>query len=155
MHPMKITATVLMLTLPAAAGALAQSPSGSQDRGDSQTMPGAGPATQSMGAQDPAASTMGTAAAPGATGTGSSDSMTASAGSEVLVEVEKPTAGSSRSRLAQTQTALLNRFSQLGFSDVKEFRREGETYVSEARTADGDWVSVVLDPQSGTIIARR
>lgn len=111
-------------------------------------------------------STMGGAAATGgmgstATDTGSSTSGTSSTAasgsgdSQVLAEVEKPAKGNARQRTAETQRALLNRFSQLGFADVREFRREGETYITEAKTAEGDWVSVVLDPESGTIVQRK
>ncbi|HYE51985.1 MAG TPA: hypothetical protein VEB20_20490 [Azospirillaceae bacterium] len=99
--------------------------------------------------------------ATGSTG-GSAGSATASTGgdAEVLAEIDKPTdlgerKGPAQRELALMQTTLLNRFSQLGFSDVREFRREGESYVAEAQTAEGQWVTVVMDPASGTIVARR
>jgi len=79
---------------------------------------------------------------------------------EVLVEIDRPPNmderdGPARRELAIMQTTLLNRFSELGFSDVEEFRREGETYVAEAVDADGQEVTVVIDPIAGTVIARR
>lgn len=79
-------------------------------------------------------------------------------GTEVLVEIDEvddARLGPAQRRLSVMQTTLLNRFSQLGFSDVREFRREGETYVAEAVDGDGQEVTVVLDPASGTIVARR
>lgn len=92
------------------------------------------------------------------TGSATGSTSTASSGSgdtQVLAEVEKPSKGNARQRTAETQRALLNRFSQLGFANVREFRREGETYITEAQTSGGDWVSVVLDPESGTIVQRK
>lgn len=79
---------------------------------------------------------------------------------QVLAELDDPEVASgqgrpSQAQLADIQTKLLNRFSQLGFGEVREFRREGESYVTEALSKDGNWVTVVLDPMSGTIVARR
>lgn len=79
----------------------------------------------------------------------------ATGGTRVLAEVDVPEGTSARQRVAVVQTALLNRFSQLGFSEIREFRREGETYVAEATDPEGEEVTVVLDPASGTIVARR
>lgn len=97
-------------------------------------------------------------AAPG-TGTGLDAAQApATGGTEVLVEIDEvddARLGPAQRRLSVMQTTLLNRFSQLGFSDVREFRREGETYVAEAVDGDGQEVTVVLDPASGTIVARR
>ncbi|ACI99036.1 PepSY domain-containing protein [Rhodospirillum centenum] len=82
----------------------------------------------------------------------------ATGGTEVLVEIDEvddARLGPAQRRLSVMQTTLLNRFSQLGFSDVRAFRREGESYVAEAVDGDGQEVTVVLDPASGTIVARR
>lgn len=80
-------------------------------------------------------------------------------GGQVLVEIDEVPnldgrGGEARRRIALMQTTLLNRFSQLGFSDVTDFRREGETYVAEAVTAQGNEVTVTIDPLSGSIVAR-
>ena len=52
-----------------------------------------------------------------------------------------------------TATALLNRFSQLGFAGVREFRRDGDHYIAQAQTTDGKWVNVTIDPMSGDVRA--
>lgn len=52
-----------------------------------------------------------------------------------------------------TATALLNRFSQLGFAGVREFRRDGDHYVAQAQTTDGRWVNVTVDPVNGDVRA--
>lgn len=58
-------------------------------------------------------------------------------------------------QLADRRTTLLNRFSQLGFAEVSAFRREGENYVTQATTVQGETVSVLIDPIAGTVVARR
>lgn len=132
--------------------------SGSANTGTTTTYGGSSATT---GTAADSGATTGTMGATGSTAsdTGASGSTsTASSGTgdtQVLAEVEKPSKGNARQRTAETQRALLNRFSQLGFADVREFRREGETYITEAKTAEGDWVSVVLDPESGTIVQRK
>lgn len=81
-------------------------------------------------------------------------------GNKVLAEIDVPTdvderLGSDQQRTALMQTTLLNRFSQMGFSEVRDFRREGESYIAEALSRDGDWVTIVMDPVNGTIVARQ
>lgn len=167
MHPTTRT-TLAALLLSAAlpiSGALAQ------DAGTSGSMSGQGGTGMEAGGSMSNSGSMSTTGSPssmesGATTTTTTTTTTTDSGmsgstgsmsgdSEVLAEVEKSSAGSARERTAEMQTKLLNRFSQLGFSDVREFRREGETYMTEAKTAEGEWVNVVLDPTSGTILARK
>jgi len=101
----------------------------------------------------------GTAATPpagsarGSSGQMGGDNDTASIGpdSEVLAEID----GDAQRGTAEMQTALLNKFSQLGFTGVREFRRDGANYLAQAQTADGEWVDVVIDAESGTIVAER
>ncbi len=77
----------------------------------------------------------------------------------VLVEIDdvpnlEARNGPARQRLALMQTTLLNRFSQLGYSKVSNFRRDGETYVAEVTSPEGEEQTVIIDPMSGTIVAR-
>lgn len=73
-------------------------------------------------------------------------------GPRVLAEVDPSSvSGSERQKNAQLSTQLLNRFNTLGFADVKEFSRQGESYKTEAKTSEGQWVTVMINPQAGTI----
>lgn len=109
--------------------------------------PGAGTGDLSPGSASPSTSSRtADAAGPG--------------GVEILAEIGDPEVAvgggaAGPARTARMQTMLLNRFGQLGFGEVREFRREGDTYVTEALSKNGDWVTVVLDPVTGTIAARR
>jgi hypothetical protein len=96
-------------------------------------------------AQDQAASP-----APDSVATGNQPPM--EQGPRVLAEVDPDSfSGSDRQKNAQLSTQLLNRFNTLGFAEVKAFSREGTAYKTEARTPDGQWVTVMIDPQAGTI----
>jgi hypothetical protein len=73
-------------------------------------------------------------------------------GPRVLAEVDpEGLSGSERQKNAQLSTQLLNRFNTLGFAEVKAFSREGDAYKTEAKTSEGQWVTVMIDPQAGTI----
>ena len=80
---------------------------------------------------------------------------TGPATSGVLAHVDASTIAkeSKQTKREMTATALLNRFSQLGFAGVREFRRDGDHYVAEAQTMDGKWVNVTIDPTNGDVRA--
>ncbi len=137
---------------------------------DQSAAPGTPPASTTPTPPSPAAENptdTGTAASDMSgnvvTGQGTTDTIgegDVPAGADVLVEIDDPAnveqrSGPEQRPTALMQTTLLNRFSQLGFSEVRDFRREGESYIAEALSKDGDWVTVVMDPMSGTIVARR
>ena len=88
-----------------------------------------------------------------ATADGAMSSPDASNGQpQVLAEVNpNDVSGSERQKNAVVSTQLLNRFNTLGFAEFKEFSREGSGYKTEARTNDGNWVTVMIDPEEGTI----
>lgn len=44
------------------------------------------------------------------------------------------------------QTTLLNRLSAAGYVSVRDFRKDGDRYVANAMTPQGQWTTVVLDP---------
>jgi hypothetical protein len=90
------------------------------------------------------------APAPDSVATGNQTTM--EQGPRVLAEVDPESiSGSERQKNAQLSTQLLNRFNTLGFAEVKEFSREGQAYKTEAKTSEGQWVTVMIDPQAGTI----
>lgn len=106
-------------------------------------------------------STMGATEEPG-TNTAASGGMDATASTtasdttngqpQVLAEVNPDeVSGSERQKTAAVSTQLLNRFNTLGFAEFKEFTREGNGYKTEAKTSDGNWVTVMIDPEEGTI----
>lgn len=80
---------------------------------------------------------------------------TGPASSGVLTQVDKGSIVKEARQTTRemTATALLNRFSQLGFAGVRDFRRDGEHYVAQAQTMDGKWVSVTIDPVDGNVRA--
>lgn len=45
------------------------------------------------------------------------------------------------------QTTLLNQLSASGFVAVRDFRKEGERYIADAMTPQGEWTTVILDPR--------
>nr|WP_295836111.1 hypothetical protein [uncultured Azospirillum sp.] len=45
------------------------------------------------------------------------------------------------------QTTLLNQLSASGFVAVRDFRKEGERYIANAMTPQGEWTTVILDPR--------
>lgn len=49
------------------------------------------------------------------------------------------------------QTTLLNTLGALGFGETQDFRKDGERYIARTRTPSGDWITVELNPMSGTI----
>ena len=46
------------------------------------------------------------------------------------------------------QTTLLNQLSAAGYVSVRDFRKEGDRYVANAMTLQGEWTTVVLDPRN-------
>ncbi|HYH18872.1 MAG TPA: hypothetical protein VD995_09680 [Azospirillum sp.] len=52
-------------------------------------------------------------------------------------------------------TTLLNNFSGYGFTAVRNFQKAGTNYVADVRHRDGRWMTVQLDPISGTISTMR
>lgn len=46
------------------------------------------------------------------------------------------------------QTTLLNQLSAAGYVSVRDFRKEGDRYVANAMTPQGEWTTVVLDPRN-------
>lgn len=80
---------------------------------------------------------------------------TGPATSGVLAHIDRNsmTRAPKQTEAEMTATALLNRFSQLGFAGVREFRREGDHYVAQAQTMDGTWVKVTIDPVDGNVRA--
>ncbi|SNS36696.1 MULTISPECIES: hypothetical protein [unclassified Azospirillum] len=82
----------------------------------------------------------------------SADGMSAQQGPRVLAEIDPDSiSGSGRQKNAQLTTQLLNRFNTLGFAEVKEFTRDSGVYKTEAKTSDGQWVTVMINPEEGTI----
>lgn len=59
--------------------------------------------------------------------------------------------GPGQTRLALLQTSLLNTFSTLGFTAVRDFRKVGERYYAQAMLPTGSWTAVEIDPNAGTI----
>lgn len=53
------------------------------------------------------------------------------------------------------QTTLLNQFSAAGFVQVRDFRKQGQSYIAQAMTPAGDWSTVQLDPTTGRIEVMR
>lgn len=49
------------------------------------------------------------------------------------------------------QTSLLNMLSASGFVAVRDFRKQGERYVADAMSPQGEWTTVVLDPRDFSI----
>lgn len=80
---------------------------------------------------------------------------TGPATSGVLAQIDRNsmTRAPNQTEAEMTATALLNRFSQLGFAGVREFRRDGDHYVAQAQTMDGTWVKVTIDPGDGNVRA--
>lgn len=48
------------------------------------------------------------------------------------------------------QTTLLNQLSAAGYVSVRDFRKEGDRYVANAMTTQGQWTTVVLDPRNSS-----
>ncbi|MBY6261650.1 hypothetical protein EI613_06850 [Azospirillum sp. 412522] len=48
------------------------------------------------------------------------------------------------------QTTLLNQLSAAGYVSVRDFRKEGDRYVANAMTPQGQWTTVVLDPRNSS-----
>lgn len=53
--------------------------------------------------------------------------------------------------LELVQTTLLNRLASAGITEMRDFQKQGERYVAEVRTQDGQWRTVQVDPFSGEI----
>lgn len=53
------------------------------------------------------------------------------------------------------QTTLLNRFGELGIAELNDFRKEGESYIATVTTVQGERMEVVIDPDTGDIVAQR
>lgn len=77
---------------------------------------------------------------------------------QVLMNVDPNMQGRAdrgQNRLELMQTSLLNYFSAAGFTAVRDFRKQGESYVAEAQDQNGRWTTVELDPRTGTISSLR
>lgn len=73
-------------------------------------------------------------------------------GPGVLAQIDTDSiSGSSRQKEAEVSRQLLNRFNSLGFADFREFTRTDQGYRTQAQTTEGEWVTVMIDPQQGTI----
>lgn len=48
------------------------------------------------------------------------------------------------------QTTLLNQLSAAGYVSVRDFRKDGDRYVANAMTPQGQWTTVVLDPRNSS-----
>lgn len=108
--------------------------------------------------------TMGTTGTSGSTGamgtTGTMDTTgTTQGGRQVLMNVDRSDTQARSDRgqnsLELMQTSLLNYFSAAGFTAVRDFRKQGESYVAEAQDQNGRWTTVEMDPRTGTIAAVR
>ncbi|PWC85876.1 hypothetical protein TSH100_15020 [Azospirillum sp. TSH100] len=53
------------------------------------------------------------------------------------------------------QTTLLNQLSAAGYVSVRDFRKEGDRYVANAMTPQGQWTTVVLDPRNSSTTSAR
>ncbi|WP_376959464.1 hypothetical protein ABNQ39_05900 [Azospirillum sp. A26] len=53
------------------------------------------------------------------------------------------------------QTTLLNQLSAAGYVSVRDFRKEGDRYVANAMTPQGQWTTVVLDPRNSSTTPAR
>jgi hypothetical protein len=71
---------------------------------------------------------------------------------DVLIQIDRPRG---KSQTSKATTTLLNRFSELGFSDVREFRRDGDSYVALATNPQGRPVTVFIDPAKGMVAAQQ
>lgn len=63
--------------------------------------------------------------------------------------------GRDQNELELSQTTLLNQFGQLGFADMRNFRKDGAAYVAEVQTVEGIWQTVEIDPASGNVTTRQ
>lgn len=59
--------------------------------------------------------------------------------------------GRNQRALELVQTTLLNRLASAGVTEMRDFQKQGERYVAEIRTQDGQWRTVQVDPFSGEI----
>jgi len=57
--------------------------------------------------------------------------------------------------MEQAQTTLLNRFGQMGFSRLTDFRKEGENYVAQVVTREGETMTVLIDPRTNSVTPQR
>lgn len=53
------------------------------------------------------------------------------------------------------QTTLLNQLSAAGYVSLRDFRKEGDRYVANAMTPQGEWTTVVLDPLNPSVTPAR
>lgn len=92
----------------------------------------------------------------GATGANWGASRPAASSGNVLVDLDRipnfeQRRGPGQTPRALMQTSLLNNFSAYGFTAVRDFRKVGDNYMADAQAPDGRWITVALDPDSGTI----
>lgn len=52
---------------------------------------------------------------------------------------------------AMMKTSLLNALSASGFQSMRGLRRAGNGYVADVMNSNGQWMTVALDPNTGTI----
>lgn len=58
--------------------------------------------------------------------------------------------GRGQKQIELQQTTLLNQLSAAGYVSVRDFRKEGDRYVANAMTPQGQWTTVVLDPRNSS-----
>ncbi|HZH27489.1 MAG TPA: hypothetical protein VEY95_09945 [Azospirillaceae bacterium] len=135
-----------------------------QQRDTMQPVPGAGAMsggqstdTTTMGSQTPRQDQMRTPGTTMGTTTGTTTGGTATGGS--ITGTERGSAqtrmGPAQREMEQAQTTLLNRFGQMGFSRLTDFRKEGENYVAQVVTREGESMTVLIDPRSGSVTPQR
>lgn len=78
----------------------------------------------------------------------------------VLVDLDRIPNADARRGPGQTPrelmaTSLLNNLSGYGFSDVRNFHKSGQNYVADVQNRDGRWMTVQIDPNTGTIATLR
>jgi hypothetical protein len=70
------------------------------------------------------------------------------------MDLQERNNGGQRS-IEMIQTTLLNTLGGLGYQGVHDVRKVGDRYQTQALAPDGEWITVELDPQSGTISQAR
>jgi hypothetical protein len=160
-----IAAGAMLVAVPVAFAQQGPTWSGSPDYGNSQygSDPGiAGTTTPQAGR------VFGPGDRPGRTGPGGygssggyfSGSGSSDAGGRVIGGVQETPDASRRGDPGQRpielmQTSLLNAFSAHGFTAVRDFRKAGDRYQAEVQDQSGRWMTVELDPRTGTIASVR
>ncbi|WP_158043970.1 hypothetical protein [Skermanella pratensis] len=83
----------------------------------------------------------------------------ASTGTQLSLEQGRPSVADRMDKdqreMELVQTSLLNRFGGMGFAEMRNFRKIGETYAAEVRTVEGVWINVVIDPVTGAVTVQQ